>query len=267
MFGPAVFLTQYFQIGKGFSATEAGLMILPMVISQTLSSMIAGIVVTNTGRWKPVMLVGSILMVIGLAGLGYIDASSGYWWVAVSMAVTGFGVGALIQNIVLAVQNTVDVTDVGAASATIAFFRSLGGAIGVTALGALLTNQVTQQIQERATALADTANGAAELGGDETSLDLSDLPQQAQELVQRSYAEGFGHVFLIAAIISVIVLIAVAVVREIPLRTSVVIEPKAPVEPTVIGGRTDGGESAEYQGSECSQVQTHMPDGYSEREK
>lgn len=267
MFGPAVFLTQYFQLGKGYSATEAGLMILPMVISQTLSSMIAGIVVTNTGRWKPVMLVGSILMVTGLAGLGYIDASSAYWWVAVSMAVTGFGVGALIQNIVLAVQNTVDVTDVGAASATIAFFRSLGGAIGVTALGALLTNQVTQQIQERATALGDTANGAAELGGDETSLDLSDLPQQAQELVQRSYAEGFGHVFLIAAIISVIALIAVAVVREIPLRTSVVIEPKAPVEPTVIGGRTDGGESAEYQGSECSQVQTHMPDGYSEREK
>src|SRR5699024_3386787 len=161
--------------------------------------MIAGTLVSSTGRWKPVMLVGSILMVIGLAGLGFIDASSGYWWVAVSMAVTGFGVGALIQKILLAVQNTVDVTDVGAASATIAFFRSLGGAVGVTALGALLTNQVTQQIQEQT---GDTANGASGLSGDDTSLYLSGLPQQAQELIQHSYAEGFGHLFLIAAAIS-----------------------------------------------------------------
>lgn len=264
MFGPAVFLTQYFQLGKGYSATEAGLMILPMVISQTLSSMIAGTLVSSTGRWKPVMLVGSILMVIGLAGLGFIDASSGYWWVAVSMAVTGFGVGALIQNIVLAVQNTVDVTDVGAASATIAFFRSLGGAIGVTALGALLTNQVTQQIQEQT---GDTANGASGLGGDDTSLDLSGLPQQAQELIQRSYAEGFGHLFLIAAAISVIALVAVAVVREIPLRTSVAIEPETPAESAMTGSRSDGAEPDGYQGSERSQVQPPVRGGNSERDE
>src|SRR5699024_12646612 len=93
------------------------------------------------------MLVGSILMLLGMVGLGLIDYDSSYLWVVASMAITGIGVGALIQNIVLAVQNTVDVRDIGAVSATIAFFRSLGGAIGVTALGAVLTSQVTSQIQ------------------------------------------------------------------------------------------------------------------------
>lgn len=136
MFAPAVFLTQYFQLGGGFSPTKAGLMILPMVVAQTFASAIAGSMVSRSGQWKPIMVVGSFLMVAGLLGLGMVDSTTGYAWVAVSMAVSGFGVGTLIQNIVLAVQNTVDVRDVGAASATVAFFRSLGGAIGVSALGA-----------------------------------------------------------------------------------------------------------------------------------
>lgn len=226
MFGPAVFLTQYFQLGEGYSPTHAGLLILPMIIFQTLSSAICGQLVSRTGRWKPVMVVGSVLMVAGLGGLGMVDHTTGYTWVAVSMALAGIGVGSLIQNIVLAVQNTVDVADVGAASAAIAFFRSLGGAIGVSALGALLTNQVAAKIRERLEDMGVPASRLGETGsGGETNLDLSGLPEQIRTVVHESYADAFGHLFLIAGIIAVITLIAVLVVRETRLRTTVTLRP------------------------------------------
>jgi len=230
MFGPAVFLTQYLQLGKGHTATAAGLMILPMVVSQTLSSTIAGIVVSRTGKWKPTMLIGSILMLLGMVGLGLIDHTTSYLWVAASMAITGIGVGALIQNIVLAVQNTVDVRDIGAVSATIAFFRSLGGAIGVTALGAVLTSQVASQIQQDTAKLSgDGADGASEGA---PSLDLSGLPEAAQQIIQEAYADGFGFVFLVSAIISVLAVIAIVIVRERPLRTTIGLAPQDTAEKT-----------------------------------
>lgn len=229
MFGPAVFLTQYFQLGKGFSATEAGLMILPMVTFQTLSSMSAGFIVTHTGRWKPVMVAGSLLMIVGLAGLGLVDHSTGYLWVSISMALTGAGVGTLIQNIVLAVQNTVRVADIGAASATIAFFRSLGGAIGVSALGALLTSRVATQIQEQVTNLGHSGSDSGAFDGKNTDLNLSSLPGPLQEVIHNAYADGFGQIFLISAVISVIAFVAVLLARETALRTTLDLRPETVV--------------------------------------
>ncbi len=226
MFGPAVFLTQFFQLGEGYSPTQAGLLILPMIVCQTLSSTIGGQIVTRTGRWKPIMVIGSFLMVAGLIGLGMVDHTTGYPWVAVSMALTGIGVGALLQNIVLAVQNTVDVVDVGAVSAAISFFRSLGGAIGVSALGAILTNEVAVNIRSR---LQEMGVSAAELGetgsSGETNLDLSRLPEPIRIAVNDSYADSFGHIFFIAAMVAIITLIAIVLVRETVLRNTVNLRP------------------------------------------
>lgn len=277
MFGPAVFLTQYFQLGKGHSPTEAGLLILPMIIVQTFSSAIGGVIVSRTGRWKPIMLLGSVLMVLGLSGLGAVDHTTGYLWVAISMALTGAGVGALIQNIVLAVQNTVDVTDVGASSATIAFFRSLGGAIGVSALGAILTNRVAAGVQER---LAEQGITGADVGGQgsDTQLDLSDLPGPVRDLVHDAYADGFGHIFLLAAIISLITLVAVLIVRETTLRTTIGLAPKetdqqaaadgprselahAAAVPAGAGGSGDGSRSVRGEGAAEAGHSTDRPAG------
>lgn len=256
MFGPAVFLTQYFQLGKGFSPTEAGLMILPMVIFQTLSSMLGGFIVTHTGRWKPIMVLGSILMVVGLAGLGVVDHSTGYLWVAVAMALTGAGVGALIQNIVLAVQNTVDVTDIGAASATIAFFRSLGGAVGVAALGAVLTSQVATEIKERLSNLGGITGSTESFDGGNTSLDLSGLPEPIQEVIHNSYSDGFGHIFLISAAVSLIALIAVLFARETVLRATVAMQPRREASSDQSSPKVDPPANPEKQTSDSINIQT-----------
>ncbi|GAA1431034.1 MDR family MFS transporter [Microlunatus lacustris] len=228
MFGSGTFLTQYFQLAGGHSATRAGLMTIPLIISQMLTSTIGGQIVTRTGRWKPLMVVGAIALVLGLVGLGTIDHTTGYGLVAVSMAVLGVGVGALIQNIVLAVQNTVDVGDVGSTSATITFFRSLGGAVGVAVLGAILANHVARNITSGLTAAGLPAAGAGSRG----SLDIDDLPAPVRAIVHVAYGDSFGLLFAIAAVISVATLVAVLLVREVPLRNTVGLAPAASTAPS-----------------------------------
>jgi EmrB/QacA subfamily drug resistance transporter len=222
MFGSSTFLTQYFQLAGGNSPTKAGLMTIPLIVAQMLSATIGGQIVSRTGRWKPLMVVGSIMLVIGLGGLGTIDHTTGYLPIAIFMAVMGIGIGTLIQNIVLAVQNTVDVKDIGAASATISFFRSLGGAVGVAVLGAVLASQV----------LDKTAAGLQRLGipmsaAGDGSLDIKDLPTPVQAVLHSSYGDSFGSIFLIAAITSVVTMLAIFFVKSAPLRTTVAMPQQA----------------------------------------
>ena len=146
LFAGTVFLSQYFQISRGKSPTVAGLMSLPMIAGLVLASLVVGRIITRTGRYKRWMVVGGALVTGGLLLLGTIDAHTPLWVVGVWMAVLGLGLGATMQNLVLAVQNTVGQSDLGVASSTVSFFRSLGGAIGVSALGALLGHQVTSLV-------------------------------------------------------------------------------------------------------------------------
>ena len=222
LFGSSTFLTQYFQLAGGHSPTRAGLMTIPLIVFQMLTSTIGGQVVSRTGRWKPLMVGGSVGLVLGLAGLSTIDHSTPYWQVAISMSLLGLGVGALIQNIVLAVQNTVDVANVGATSATISFFRSLGGAIGVSVLGAILASHVSDGI------VSGLASAGIPAGsGASSDLDITDLPAPVQAIVRVAYGDSFGLLFAIAAAFSLLTLVAVALVREVPLRNTVSLQPAA----------------------------------------
>lgn len=236
MFATATFLTQYFQLAGGDSPTKAGLMTIPMIMAQLLSSVIGGQIVSRTGRWKPVMVIGGILMLIGMGGLGLVDHATPYWQMSIFMAVAGTGIGLLIQNIVLAVQNTVDVSDIGASSATISFFRSLGGAVGVSVLGAVLADQVQSKIVDGIRALGGAAARQAG-GGSGFDLDIKDLPAPIRSIVRHAYGDTFGTVFLIAGIVAIAALIAVVLVREVPLRNTVSMQRSAEQIP-------DGSEDA-----------------------
>ncbi|GAB3933663.1 MDR family MFS transporter [Micromonospora vulcania] len=143
LFGGTVFLSQYFQVSLGKSPTVAGLMSLPMILGLLVSSTVAGQLITRFGRWKAYLVAGSIVMTGGFLLLSTIDARTGVVRLAIYMVVLGVGVGMLMQNLVLAAQNDVPAAELGAATSTLTFFRSMGGAIGVSALGAVLTNRVT----------------------------------------------------------------------------------------------------------------------------
>jgi hypothetical protein len=146
MFGSTVYLSQYFQLSRGMSPTMAGLMSVAMVGGLLVSSIVTGRIITRTGRWKRYLVAGMVLVIAGLSLLAGIDDTTSLWYVGGGMAVLGLGLGGVMQNLVLSVQNNVAQSDLGAASSLVAFFRSMGGSIGVAALGALLSHQVADKV-------------------------------------------------------------------------------------------------------------------------
>ncbi|WP_328322782.1 MFS transporter [Kribbella sp. NBC_00382] len=225
MFGSALFLGQYFQVARGYSATEAGLLTIPMMLGSFIGSVGAGQMVSRFGKWKRYLIAGGILLTVGLGILGTIDHTSPYWYVGLGMLFMGIGMGMMMQNLVLAVQNTVDVSEIGASSASVAFFRSLGGAVGVAVLGAVLATRVKDLLIQGVLHGPGGAAAAAKLqsgGSDGTSLlDVNHLPPQLAELVRQSYGDATGRIFLIAAACALVSLIAVLFIKEIPLRRTV----------------------------------------------
>jgi EmrB/QacA subfamily drug resistance transporter len=217
MFGGAVFLGQYFQIGRGYSPTEAGLLTIPMMAGVLASSIIAGRMITRSGKIKPFIVVGAVILVAGFALLSTIDHKTPLLFVGVAMFTVGVGVGMVMQNLVLAVQNTVALKDIGAASSSVAFFRSLGGTIGVSVLGAVLAHRVTAQITHDFAAAGISTSGG---GGGRSSLDLGALPPVVQDIVRAAYGDATGHIFLISAVIAVIGIIAAVLLKPVTLRSS-----------------------------------------------
>jgi MFS family permease len=217
MFGGAVFLGQYFQIGRGYSPTEAGLLTIPLMAGVLIASIVAGRMITRSGRIKPYILIGLIVLVAGFAMLATISHDTSLYYVGAGMFLVGVGVGMSMQNLVLAVQNTVALKDIGAASASVAFFRSLGGAIGVSVLGAVLARRVESQITHDLTAMGVPAGS----GGSSSSLNLAALPAPIVHVVRAAYGDATGHIFLISAVIAVFGLIAAIFLRPAPLRTSI----------------------------------------------
>jgi EmrB/QacA subfamily drug resistance transporter len=207
MFGSTVYLSQYFQLSRGMSPTQAGLMSMNMVLGLALSSMIIGRIITRTGTWKRFLVGGMVAVIGGLSLLASIDGSTSLWHIGVYMAILGIGLGATMQNLVLAVQNNTAQANMGAASSVVAFFRSLGGSIGVSALGAILSHQV-----------------AASLGGGHQSHsipDLSTLPAPLRAAVEAAFGDATGHIFLVAVPFAVAAFVCVLFIREVPLRTTI----------------------------------------------
>ncbi|WP_369130279.1 MDR family MFS transporter [Modestobacter roseus] len=217
MFGSTVFLGQYLQISRGYSPTAAGLLTIPMVGGLLVSSTVSGILITRHGRWKRFLVAGSLLVAVGFALLSTIDHSTNMVVLGVFLAVLGTGIGMTMQNLVLAVQNTVAATDLGAASSAVAFFRSLGGTIGVSVLGAVLSTRVGDLIQQGLSGVP----GAAESGGsgDIGLADLADAPAPIRALIAVSYGDATGRVFFIAAALSLVTIAAIVAIREVALRT------------------------------------------------
>jgi EmrB/QacA subfamily drug resistance transporter len=217
MFGSSVFLGQYLQISRGYSPTAAGLLTIPMVAGLLLSSTVSGILITRTGRWKRYLTAGSILVVIGFALLSTIDHETSMVLLGAFLFVLGVGIGMTMQNLVLAVQNTVAAADLGAASSAVAFFRSLGGTIGVSVLGAVLSTRVGDLIMAGLARIPGAAEAAAT--GTVGLANFNDAPPAIQTLIRVSYGDATGRIFLISSIIAVVAMGAIVLIREVALRT------------------------------------------------
>ncbi|NAZ80841.1 DHA2 family efflux MFS transporter permease subunit [Kineococcus sp. R8] len=217
LFTATIFLSQYFQLARGESPTMSGVMTIPMIAGLVLASTVAGQFITRTGRWKGWVVAGGVLLTAGLGLMGTVEWDTDYWTVAPWMALIGLGVGMMMQNLVLAVQNVTAPEDLGSASSLIAFTRTLGGAIGVSALGAVLSHRVATHLES---GLRDAGVPASALGsGSSTGIpDLDALPDAVRPLVQAAYGSSIAEVFLIAAPFALVALVLTLFFKEVALR-------------------------------------------------
>ncbi len=216
MFGTAVFLAQYLQTSRGMTPTQSGLLTTPMVVGTMLAGIVLGRIISRTGRYKAIMVGGAVLFIGSLVGMSTIDAHTSLVLLGVYLFANGLSVGALMQNLVLAVQNTLALEDMGSGTSAVAFFRSLGGAVGVSALGAVLASTVKKDIVHGLSQLG-VPTDAMGLGG--TVPNIADLPAPIANVVKDAYADGIAEIFLIAVPMAVIALICVLLLKEIPLGT------------------------------------------------
>ncbi|MGW5659717.1 MDR family MFS transporter [Streptomyces sp. NPDC003758] len=215
MFGATLFLPLYQQSVQGASATNSGLLLLPMLGAMLVVSMIAGRVTTNSGRYKVFPVVGSVLMIAGLFLLSQMDTGTSRFTSGVYMAVLGAGMGCLMQVTMLVAQNSVEMRDMGVASSTTTLARTLGSSFGVAIMGALVNNRVQHVMAERAGALGSKIT---EQSAQLDAKSLQKLPAAAREAYQHAVSAGTHSAFLLGAVVAVLALAAAVFVKEVPLR-------------------------------------------------
>ncbi|MFJ4690782.1 MFS transporter [Streptomyces sp. NPDC088766] len=218
MFSGTVFFAQYFQLARDESPTMSGVLTIPMIGGLFVSSTVSGQLITRTGKWKAWLVGGGVLITAGLGLLGTIRYDTPYWKTAVFMALLGLGVGMMMQNLVLSTQNQVAPGDLGAASSTVTFFRSLGGAMGVSALGAVMAHRIGDYARDGIAGLGpDYASAASNSGG--AIPDMDKLPLPLRTVMESAYGHGIADVFLIAAVMALLAFLITLFIKEVPLRT------------------------------------------------
>lgn len=190
MFGMPAYLGQYYQLGRELSPTVSGLLLLPMILGNLVGSTASGLLITKYGRWKIFLVLGTAIIPLASYALSFIGPDSSILFISILVGVLGLGLGMVIQNFMLAVQNTVKVTEIGAASAAITFFRTLGGAAGNSILGAMMTAQV-----------AGVSIGSPE--------------------GHAAFASGTGTLFFVVVFITLPAFFASLAIKEVPLRRTI----------------------------------------------
>ncbi|MFE1995124.1 MDR family MFS transporter [Streptomyces parvulus] len=215
MFGATLFLPLYQQSVQGASATNSGLLLLPMLGAMLVTSMVAGRVTTNTGRYKIFPVLGGALMTVGLFLLSTMDTDTTRFTSGLYMAVVGLGMGCLMQITMLVAQNSVEMKDMGVASSSTTLFRTLGSSFGVAIMGALFNHRVQDVMAERAGALGSkVTESSAQLD----AASLAKLPEAAREAYQHAVSSGTHGAFLLGAAVAVLALVASVFVKEVPLK-------------------------------------------------
>jgi len=224
MFGASVFLSQFMQLARGATPTEAGLMTIPMIAGLLIASVGVGALITRLGTWKPFLILGAVFLTAGSFLLSTIHYDTNFALVSLYMFLLGAGVGMTMQNLVLVVQNTSDPNEIGVASSGVTFFRSLGGTIGVSLMGAALASRVSELVtagKDDITAAVMSLGADAQKWADTLSSgtlpQVSAMPTALRVIFEDIYAQGISHSFLIAVPFAVISLIAIVFLPNTPL--------------------------------------------------
>ena len=218
MFGAITYLPMFLQQVLGASPTESGLRMLPMMVGMLLTSMGSGQIISKTGKYKIFPILGCGIFSIGLFLLSTMTVHTTVFASSIYMFVLGFGLGLVMQVLVLAVQNAVQYRDLGAATSGATFFRSIGSSVGVSVFGAVFAGQLSGRLATGAPAGATGECSGKALG--ESSLELSHCPAPVEAWFIDAYAGSIQVVFAAAVPIAAIAFLLAWFLPEVKLRTA-----------------------------------------------
>jgi EmrB/QacA subfamily drug resistance transporter len=222
MFGTIAFLPTFLQIVDGVSATQSGLLMLPLIGGLLVSSIGSGRLVSATGHYKVFMVAGTAIGAVGMALLSFMGADSTWVWNGLAMAVTGFGMGLVLPLLTTAVQNAAPRHDLGTATSTNTFFRQIGGSLGTAVVGTIFTTRLTSALA------SDLPRGVSlpvpNINAITPAL-VHGLPPALRDVFVHAYATALPPIFLYLAPVLVAAFVVTWFLKDIPLRSG-----PAPVE-------------------------------------
>jgi EmrB/QacA subfamily drug resistance transporter len=216
MFGAIIFIPLFLQLVYGVSPTSSGLRMLPLMAGLLTASVLSGRVISRVGRYKAFPVAGTAVTALGMFLLSRLDVDTAPWLASVYMLVVGVGIGLVMQVIVLVVQNDAPARDVGVATSTATFFRSMGGSIGVALFGAIFASRLTSQLTALPGGAAKRFSGGVNIRPDEVHA----LPPGVRHDFLLAFVSALQPVFLVGAALTAGTFLLALALKEVPLRTT-----------------------------------------------
>jgi EmrB/QacA subfamily drug resistance transporter len=219
MLGGIVFMPLFLQLACSMQADASGLMLIPLTGGTVTGAISAGQLVAKTGRYKIFPLIGLATNAFGLLLMATVTAATPLPYTCVYLAVSGLGIGLIMPALLVAVQNSVDARDIGSGTASITFFRSMGGSFGVALFGAVLIGRLDGLIARipGGDALGSAPGTDLLHAGPDA---ISSVPLALRAAVTDAISQAFHGVFVMAACLSFVAFVIVLFLKELPLRTS-----------------------------------------------
>jgi EmrB/QacA subfamily drug resistance transporter len=216
MFGAIVFIPLFLQLVYGASPTSSGLRMLPLMGGLLVAAIASGRAISRIGRYKIFPIAGTATLVVGMYLLSRLGVDTAPWLASVYMAVVGVGIGLVMQVLVLVVQNDARPEQIGVATSTATFFRSVGGSFGVAIFGAIFASRLTDQIKELPANIAGRLTGGVHLTPEQANA----LPATVHDDFLQAFAHALHGVFLFGMVLAIVPFVLALFLKEVPLRTT-----------------------------------------------
>jgi EmrB/QacA subfamily drug resistance transporter len=212
MFGAIVFIPLFLQLVYGVSPTSSGLRMLPLMAGLLTASILSGRVISRVGRYKAFPVAGTAVTTVGLFLLSRLEVDTAPWVASLYMLVVGVGIGLVMQVLVLAVQNDAPQRNIGVATSTATFFRSMGGSLGVAIFGAIFASRLSDELSR--------IPGASGLSGGANiqPAQVHALPAGVRHDFLLAFVHALQPVFLVGAGFTAVAFVLALLLREVPLR-------------------------------------------------
>ncbi|MDB5186385.1 MAG: transporter [Candidatus Saccharibacteria bacterium] len=220
MFAAILYIPVYQQLVLGYSPTKSGLMMLPMVAGMLIASIGSGRLISKYGHYKRYPVIGTLLLATGLWMFSHLGLTTSPWLLGLWMFTIGAGLGLFMQVMTLAVQNSVTRRDMGAATATVTFFRSIGGSLGAAIFGAIMVSRLTVHLTELLPKGVGGSIPVSMEGIQSGAVNLHSLPPSVAHDIGLAFVNTFHDMFLIAVPFALLAFVMALFLREAPLRTS-----------------------------------------------